>query len=529
MPDDEAILAALDTEPDAFAVLYRRHVDDLLAYLRKRDPALAADACAETFATALDDAHRFDPARGPVVDWLHLIADRLLAHAGERGVVEDRARRRLGMAALAPGDGFVDALEEELVAAARFLSTRRRVRVALPRVRRPRVALPRLRRPPLGAVAALVVVVVALVAALVLLRGGGGDDVARDAAPAPPPNAVISLPAMERLERCAEPVRAPIPARGEFGEIALLARAQQQHDRLPFPPRRLPIGTFDPRATRLASSRLTAGVHVVPSTQVAEFAGCGADDGPGVCLVAADRSFSCFTIADVNAGRAVARTRNGVLVGVAPDGVGRVTLSSGGHSAGADVQQNFFETQLDAIRGTRVELALQRADGCERTVAPELLRAVAVLRVPRQPSVVLPAAALGVVRAFAGRIDAVVDDGARFWGGGDGVEYWVVPVVPSGEEPCAPATRVCVIAVPEDRFADGSCVLDDTPEDEQWRLAPLLLGNAAIYGVVPDGVTRVRVTIGDVSAEVEARDNVVGGVLPFPYRAEADTRVELLR
>ena len=78
-------------------------------------------------------------------------------------------------------------------------------------------------------------------------------------------------------------------------------------------------------------------------------------------------------------------------------------------------------------------------------------------------------------------------------------------------------------------FADGSCVLDDTPEDEQWRLAPLLLGNAAIYGVVPDGVTRVRVTIGDVSAEVEARDNVVGGVLPFPYRAEADTRVELLR
>ena len=152
------------------------------------------------------------------------------------------------MAALAPGDGFVDALEEELVAAARFLSTRRRVRVALPRVRRPRVALPRLRRPPLGAVAALVVVVVALVAALVLLRGGGDDDVARDAAPAPPPNAVISLPAMERLERCAEPVRAPIPARGEFGEIALLARAQQQHDRLPFPPRRLPIGTFDPRA-----------------------------------------------------------------------------------------------------------------------------------------------------------------------------------------------------------------------------------------------------------------------------------------
>jgi hypothetical protein len=231
----------------------------------------------------------------------------------------------------------------------------------------------------------------------------------------------------------------------------------------------------------------------------------------------------------VNAGRAVARTREGVLVGIVPDTVGRVTLSSAGHTVRAEVQENFFEAQLDAIRGTRVELAMQRADGCERVVAPDLRREVAALRESRQPSVVLPAAALGVVRAWAGRIDAAVDDGARFWGGADGVEYWVVPVVPSGEEPCAPATRVCVIAVPEDRFADGSCVLDDTPDDERWRLAPLLAGNAAIYGVVPDGVTRVRVTIDDVSGEVEARDNVVGGVLPFPYRPEADTRVELLR
>jgi hypothetical protein len=98
----------------------------------------------------------------------------------------------------------------------------------------------------------------------------------------------------------------------------------------------------------------------------------------------------------------------------------------------------------------------------------------------------------------------------------------------SGRGPCAPATRVCVVAVPEDSFADGACVLGDDP-DEEWRLAPLLPGRAAIYGVVPDGVTRVRVTIGEVSGEVDARDNVVGGVLPFPYSDTADTDVELLR
>src|SRR5919112_2397985 len=101
-PDDEAILAALDTAPEAYAVFYRRHVAGLLGYFlrRTRDPELAADLCAETFAAALDGAHRFDPARGPAVAWLYGIARRLLGHALRRGVVEDRARRRLGMSAL---------------------------------------------------------------------------------------------------------------------------------------------------------------------------------------------------------------------------------------------------------------------------------------------------------------------------------------------------------------------------------------------------------------------------------------------
>jgi DNA-directed RNA polymerase specialized sigma24 family protein len=87
--DDEAILAGLDGEPDAFAVFSRRHVAALLEHFASRahDRGLAAELCAETFATALDDAHRFDPARGLAVDWLDGIARRLLNDAGRSGAV----------------------------------------------------------------------------------------------------------------------------------------------------------------------------------------------------------------------------------------------------------------------------------------------------------------------------------------------------------------------------------------------------------------------------------------------------------
>ena len=211
-----------------------------------------------------------------------------------------------------------------------------------------------------------------------------------------------------------------------------------------------------------------------------------------------------------------------------PDGVERVTLSVAGDTRPASRSvENVFETQLDAIRGTEVELAMQRSDGCRRAVAPELLAATPVLREPDQPTLVLPAAALGALRDWP--IEAVVEDGARFWGGTEDVDFWVVPVVPGGQERCAPATRVCVVAVPGAARADAQCVLARDPGDEVWRVGPLLPDSAAIYGVVPEGVSRARVTIGDVTGDVEARGGVVAGVLPFPYERGAQQRVELLR
>ena len=110
---DEDLLAASRTEPEAFALLYRRHVTPLLAYFvrRTRDAELAADLTAETFAAALDGAHRFRAEKGPAAAWLYGIARRQLSHAHKRGAVEDRARRRLGMAPLTLTDEGMERVE----------------------------------------------------------------------------------------------------------------------------------------------------------------------------------------------------------------------------------------------------------------------------------------------------------------------------------------------------------------------------------------------------------------------------------
>jgi RNA polymerase sigma factor (sigma-70 family) len=110
---DDELLRSARADPDAFAVFYRRHAHALLGYFYRRtgDAELAADLTAETFAAALDGAHRFRPERGPAVAWLYGIARRLLGHALRRGVVEDRARRRLGMSPLTLTDEGLERVE----------------------------------------------------------------------------------------------------------------------------------------------------------------------------------------------------------------------------------------------------------------------------------------------------------------------------------------------------------------------------------------------------------------------------------
>jgi RNA polymerase sigma factor (sigma-70 family) len=101
MPDpdvtDDELLAARDAA--SFELFYVRHVSGVLGYFarRTRDPELAADLCAETFAAALASRHRFRPETAPAAAWLFGIGSKKLADAQRRGYAEMRARRRLGM------------------------------------------------------------------------------------------------------------------------------------------------------------------------------------------------------------------------------------------------------------------------------------------------------------------------------------------------------------------------------------------------------------------------------------------------
>ena len=110
---DEALLLAARRDAEAFAEFYRRHARPLAGYLLRRagDAEAAADLLAETFAAALTGLDRFDPGRGDAAAWLYGIARHQLARRARRGVVEERARRRLGMERLELTDADLRAIE----------------------------------------------------------------------------------------------------------------------------------------------------------------------------------------------------------------------------------------------------------------------------------------------------------------------------------------------------------------------------------------------------------------------------------
>jgi RNA polymerase sigma-70 factor (ECF subfamily) len=109
---DEALLAG--TDPAGFEELYARHVDMLLGFFarRTRDPELAADLTAETFAAALSSRRRYRPESGAAVAWLFGIAMKKLADAQRRGYAERRARRRMGMERIELTDADMARIDE---------------------------------------------------------------------------------------------------------------------------------------------------------------------------------------------------------------------------------------------------------------------------------------------------------------------------------------------------------------------------------------------------------------------------------
>jgi RNA polymerase sigma factor (sigma-70 family) len=128
---DEALVAALRTDPAALEEFYRRHVRGLTRYAarRMRDPSEAADLVAAAFLEAVESSARYDPRRGRPIAWLTGIAANLAAVQARREAAAARALARVdGQRPLEPDD--FDRLEHQIDAARRV----DRARAALDRL-----------------------------------------------------------------------------------------------------------------------------------------------------------------------------------------------------------------------------------------------------------------------------------------------------------------------------------------------------------------------------------------------------------
>jgi RNA polymerase sigma factor (sigma-70 family) len=110
---DGQLLVATASDPEAFAVFYRRHVRGVLAFFRRRvgSAEVALDLTAETFAAALEASARYVPRPEPARGWLYGIAWSKLHEAQRRGQAEETARRALGMGPIVLSDEAVERLE----------------------------------------------------------------------------------------------------------------------------------------------------------------------------------------------------------------------------------------------------------------------------------------------------------------------------------------------------------------------------------------------------------------------------------
>lgn len=104
-PTDRELLARAG-DPQAFALLYSRHIDRVIRFSARwaADPADAADLAAATFVVALRGARHYDPRRGEPGAWLIGIATRLIANDRRRKVREALALAKLESRALLQDD-----------------------------------------------------------------------------------------------------------------------------------------------------------------------------------------------------------------------------------------------------------------------------------------------------------------------------------------------------------------------------------------------------------------------------------------
>ena len=110
---DDALLIAAREDENAFSAFYARYERPLAGFFVRAVGRgdVAADLTAEVFAQALSSIDRFDPALGTAGSWLFGIARNVVARSRERGRVENRARRQLGMPVLSLDDEVIERVE----------------------------------------------------------------------------------------------------------------------------------------------------------------------------------------------------------------------------------------------------------------------------------------------------------------------------------------------------------------------------------------------------------------------------------
>src|ERR1700689_4967213 len=111
---DNQLLELSLEDPDAFGAFYDRFEEELLAFFMRATQRgeLAADLTAEVFAAALASAGLFRAELGSARGWLFGIARHELADTWQRGRVEDRARRRLGLDPISLTDEALELIDE---------------------------------------------------------------------------------------------------------------------------------------------------------------------------------------------------------------------------------------------------------------------------------------------------------------------------------------------------------------------------------------------------------------------------------
>lgn len=83
---ERLLIAAAQRDPESFAPLYERYVDQIFAYAYNltKDRELAEDVTAQTFAKAIADLPRFEWRGIPYSAWLYRVASNLIARQRRR-------------------------------------------------------------------------------------------------------------------------------------------------------------------------------------------------------------------------------------------------------------------------------------------------------------------------------------------------------------------------------------------------------------------------------------------------------------